>query len=182
MYSRVYEQIKALGQGVMPIMKRRIGGLGAACLLACMAGHSLAFETGEAFDAFQRKLSPTNTMTCHVRWSDLTGQPSKPGEEVMPFLFSYVDDELWFRGVNTGQPGKWRQGGGELVVASVEHLLERFGGRFMADQLAARGGDPSKRVVALDFVEAGVAVFVTMGETKSADQGQVVQCERYRAP
>lgn len=163
-------------------MKRLLGSVVAAGVLAGGIGPAVSFQTGEEFDAFQRKLSPTNTMTCHVRWSDMTGQPSKPGEEVMPFGFSYIDGELWFRGVNTGRPGKWGQGRGELVIAPVEHLLEAFGGRFMADQLAARGVDPKKRVVALDFVEAAVAVFVTVGETKSADQGQAVYCERYKAP
>lgn len=174
-------QIMARGEG-MPIMKRLLCSAVAVCSLACTTGPSAAFQTGEEFDAFQRKLSPTNTMICPVRWSDMTGQPSQPGEEAMPFGFSYIDGELWFRGVNAGRPNLLGEGQGQFIVASVDQLLERFGGRLIADQLASRGGDPERRSVALVFEGAAAAIFFTMGVTKSVDQGQVVYCERYAAP
>ncbi|WP_432287686.1 hypothetical protein SLT36_11990 [Aminobacter sp. BA135] len=176
MYSLLYMQVKALGEG-MPIMKRLLGGLVAACSLACATGPSLGSETGTEFDAVQGKLSPTNTMTCPVRWADLTGQPEQPGEEVMPFLFSYIDGELWFRGVNTGRPFKGEKDQREVIFAFADRLLEEFGGRAVADQLAARGGDPKKQIVLLDM-EVALAAFATLGETKD----RIVRCERYKAP
>lgn len=179
---RFKANVGAIGMGAKLVMKRILGGMAAAYLSVCSSGPSFAFQTGEEFDAFQRKKSPTNTMACNVRWSDITGQPSQPGEEEMPFLFSYIEGELWFRGVNTGRPDIWGKGQRAIITAPVERLLEKFGGRFMADQLAERGGDPQRRTVVFDFVENAVVVFITLGETKSVDEGQVVHCERYSAP
>lgn len=165
-----------LGVG-MPIMKKILRGFAVACLLA-WAGPSMA--TDEEFDAVQNKLSPTNTMTCHLRWSDMAIKPLEVGEEVMPFTLSYVDGVLWFRGIKVPAVEK-PDPAQRFIAVSINHLLELYGGLDLVEKVKSHDGNPYGQKIGLAFKDAKL-MLAPVRKTALDGQPKVVDCERLAAP
>ncbi|MBA8910696.1 hypothetical protein [Aminobacter ciceronei] len=159
------------------MMKRRVRGA-AVGLLASMAGWSSAWS--EEFDAVQSRLSPTNTMTCHVRWSDMAVDPLESGEDLFAFTLTYIDDVLWFGGkkvqgvVKPDPANRW-------IGVSVDHLLEMHGGSELVEKVKSHGGNPYGQRIGLAFKDAQLYL-MPVRKTVLNGQPKVVDCERHAAP